>query len=64
VGPAAEILPGESACMQRLSHSMPGRWLDAIETMQRQFALVDGLNLDRRQVWIATILGLQRMATG
>jgi DNA polymerase-3 subunit delta' len=62
--PATEILPGESACMQRLTRSMPGRWLDAIETMQRQFALVDGLNLDRRQVWIATILGLQRMATG
>jgi hypothetical protein len=32
--------------------------------MQRQFALVDGLNLDRRQIWIAAVLGLQRMAAG
>lgn len=61
----AEILPGEVACMQRLARTEPAsRWIELVESMQRQFALVDGLNLDRRQIWISTILGLQRMAAG
>jgi len=60
-----EILPGEAACMRRLGKAEPTiRWLEFIETTQRQFALVDVLNLDRRQVWLAAILGLQRMASG
>lgn len=45
-----------------MSHAEPlSRWLAFIENMQRQFALVDALNLDRRQLWIGTVLGLQRM---
>jgi DNA polymerase III subunit delta' len=57
-----EILPGEADCMRRMSHAEPlSRWLAFIENMQRQFALVDALNLDRRQLWIGTVLGLQRM---
>ena len=49
----------------RLARAEPaGRWLEFMESMQRHFALVDGLNLDRRQIWIATVLGLQRMAAG
>jgi len=60
-----EILPGEVDCMRRLARAEPAsRWLEFVETMQRQFALVDALNLDRRQIWIATVLGLQRMAAG
>jgi DNA polymerase III subunit delta' len=60
-----EILPGEAACMRRLAGAeSASRWLEFVETMQRQFTLVDSLNLDRRQVWIATILGLQRIAAG
>ena len=51
--------------MRRLARcEAAGNWVQFIETMQRQFALVDGLNLDRRQIWVATILGLQRMARG
>ena len=60
-----ELVPGETACMRRRARAEPaGRWLEFMESMQRQFALVDGLNLDRRQIWIATVLGLQRMAAG
>ena len=63
--PGAELLPGELACMRRLARCEPaGNWVQFMEAMQRQFALVDGLNLDRRQIWVATILGLQRMARG
>ncbi len=61
----SEILPGEAACMHRLSRAEPAsRWVELLETMQRQFAQVDVLNLDRRQIWIATVLALQRMAAG
>jgi DNA polymerase-3 subunit delta' len=60
---AVEILPGEAACMRRLGErGGPARWIEFIEAAQRQLALVDAINLDRRQVWIATLLGLQRMA--
>ena len=63
--PGIEFMPGEAACMRRLAGAEPaGRWIEFMESMQRQFALVDGLNLDRRQIWIATVLGLQRMAAG
>jgi DNA polymerase-3 subunit delta' len=58
-----EMLPGELACMRRLSQTGDmERWIEFIETTQRQFILVDAVNLDRRQVWIATLLGLQHMA--
>jgi DNA polymerase-3 subunit delta' len=64
-GAESELVPGEAASMRRLAGAGPAsRWIDFTETMQRHFALVEGLNLDRRQVWIATMLGLQRMATG
>jgi DNA polymerase III subunit delta' len=61
----SELIAGEAASMRRLAGTGPAsRWIDFTETMQRHFALVEGLNLDRRQVWIATMLGLQRMAMG
>ncbi len=60
-----EILPGEAACMRRLGGLRPASaWIDFSEAMQRDFSLVEGLNLDRRQIWIAAMLGLQRMAGG
>jgi DNA polymerase-3 subunit delta' len=64
-GAESELIAGEAASMRRLAGTGPAsRWIDFTETMQRHFALVEGLNLDRRQVWIATMLGLQRMAMG
>jgi hypothetical protein len=30
--------------------------------MRRQFTLVEAVNLDRRQVWISSLLGVQRLA--
>jgi DNA polymerase-3 subunit delta' len=63
-GGGQEFVPGESACMRRLASLRPVKgWMDFMESMQRDFALVEPLNLDRRQVWVATMLGLQRMAT-
>ena len=62
-GSGQELVPGESACMRRLASLRPARgWMDFMESMQREFALVEPLNLDRRQVWVATMFGLQRMA--
>ena len=64
-GEAGEIVPGELASMRRLgAHGPANRWIEQIESIRRQFALVEGLNLDRRQVWIAAMLGLQRLAAG
>jgi DNA polymerase-3 subunit delta' len=58
-----ELLPGEHAAMRRLGESAgPGPWIDLVEAMRRQFALVDAVNLDRRQIWIASLLGIQRLA--
>jgi len=64
-GDVGEIVPGELASMRRMGAQGPAsRWIEHIETIRRQFALVEGLNLDRRQVWVAAMLGLQRMAAG
>ncbi len=64
-GAESELIAGEAASMRRLAGTGPAsRWVEFTETMQRHFALVEALNLDRRQVWLATMLGLQRMATG
>ena len=38
------------------------RWIDLAEAMRRQFTLVEAVNLDRRQVWISSLLGVQRLA--
>jgi DNA polymerase-3 subunit delta' len=63
-GGGQEFVPGEAACMRRLAGLRPAKgWMDFMESMQRDFALVEPLNLDRRQVWVATLLGLQRMAS-
>jgi DNA polymerase-3 subunit delta' len=57
-----ELLAGEAACMRRFARAEPpARWIEFLESLQRQLALVEGVNLDRRQIWIAAILGLQRL---
>ncbi len=64
-GIGQELVPGEGACMRRLAGLRPVKgWLDFMESMQREFALIEPLNLDRRQVWVATLLSLQRIASG
>ncbi|HXQ41569.1 MAG TPA: DNA polymerase III subunit delta' [Candidatus Udaeobacter sp.] len=58
----AEVLAGEAGCMDRLGRTVGlGRWLAFLETTERQFALIDPLNLDRRLVWIGTLLQLQQL---
>jgi hypothetical protein len=64
-GEAPEFLTGEHAAMGRLGQGAgPLRWIELVETMRRRFALVDAVNLDRRQIWIASLLGIQRLAAG
>jgi len=59
----AEILAGEASCMDRLGRSVGlDRWFAFLEATERQFALIDPLNLDRRLVWIGTMLQLQQLA--
>ena len=58
----AEVLPGEAGCMERLGRSVGlSRWLAFLEATERQFALIDPLNLDRRLIWIGTLLQLQQL---
>jgi DNA polymerase-3 subunit delta' len=59
----AEILAGEASGMDRLGRTVGlDRWFAFLETTERQFALIDPLNLDRRLVWIGTLLQLQQLA--
>jgi DNA polymerase-3 subunit delta' len=58
-----EILVGEASCMDRLGRAAGlDRWSAFLEATERQFALIDPLNLDRRLVWIGTLLQLQQLA--
>jgi DNA polymerase-3 subunit delta' len=60
--PEAEVLAGEAGCMDRLGRAVGlGQWLAFLEATERQFALIDPLNLDRRLVWIGTLLQLQQL---
>jgi DNA polymerase III subunit delta' len=62
-GPVGEALPGESATMRRLGESgRVTRWIELVEALRSQFALVEAVNLDRRQIWISSLLGIQRLA--
>ena len=46
-----EVLAGEAGCMDRLGRSVGlSRWLSFLEATERQFALIDPLNLDRRLI--------------
>jgi len=58
----AEVLAGEAACMDRLGRAVGlTRWLAFLDATERQFALIDPLNLDRRLIWIGTLLQLQQL---
>ncbi len=62
-GSPKELVPGEATAMRRLAQ--PGgvaRWIELVETLRRQFALVEAVNLDRRQVWVSGLLGIQRLS--
>jgi len=62
-GEPPEFLAGERAAMGRLGRGVSlARWIDLAEAMRRQFTLVEAVNLDRRQVWISSLLGVQRLA--
>jgi len=59
-----EILAGEGDCMRRLAKAAGAeRWLAFLEAAERQFALVDPLNFDRRLVWIGTLMQMQQLVT-
>ncbi|WP_119458695.1 DNA polymerase III subunit delta' [Rhodospirillaceae bacterium SYSU D60014] len=61
--PAAEILPGEAACMQQLLERRSlDQWLDLWEKMARLFAAVEDVNLDRKQAWVGTFLEIEGLA--
>ena len=58
----SEFLKGERAAMTRLGRGVSvARWIELAEEMRREFSLVEGVNLDRRQVWISSLLGVQRL---
>jgi DNA polymerase-3 subunit delta' len=60
--PEAEFLAGEASSMDRLGRTVGlSRWLSFLEATERQFTLIDPLNLDRRLVWIGTLLQLQQL---
>ncbi len=62
-GEPPEFLAGERAAMSRLGRGVSlARWVDLAEAMRQQFTLVEAVNLDRRQVWISSLLGVQRLA--
>ena len=62
-GEPPEFLAGERAAMSRLGRGVSlARWVDLAEAMRQQFTLVEAVNLDRRQVWISSVLGVQRLA--
>ena len=59
----AVFMKGERAAMARLGRAVSvARWIELAEEMRREFALVEAVNLDRRQVWISSLLGVQRLA--
>ena len=59
----SEFMKGERAAMARLGRAVSvARWIELAEEMRREFALVEAVNLDRRQVWISSLLGVLRLA--
>jgi DNA polymerase-3 subunit delta' len=59
----AEVVPGEAAAMGRLLQGASlDRWLELWEKTSRLFASTEGVNLDRRQVWVAALLDIEVLA--
>lgn len=58
-----EMVPGEGACMRRLLAARSlDHWVKLWEKMTRLFVRVEGVNLDRKQVWVTAILDLESHA--
>jgi DNA polymerase-3 subunit delta' len=61
----AEIYPGEAdLCRNWLRVAGLDRWLELWEKVERLFARVASVNLDRRQAWLTAWLALQTAETG
>jgi DNA polymerase III subunit delta' len=62
-GGGGEIVSGEQEIMLRLGQQcrLP-RWIELFELLRAQFALVESVNLDRRQLWVSSFLAIQRLA--
>jgi DNA polymerase-3 subunit delta' len=62
---AGEIYPGEAElCRNWLQAAGLDRWLELWEKVERLFARVANVNLDRRQAWLTAWLALQTAETG
>jgi DNA polymerase III subunit delta' len=62
-GYGGELVAGEHETMLRLVQaSRLTRWIELFELLRDQFALVESVNLDRRQVWVSSLLRIQRLA--
>ncbi len=58
-----EVIPGEAAAMRRLLAGRSlDRWLELWEKTSRLFARTEGVNLDRRQVWVTALLDIEALA--
>lgn len=55
----AEIVPGEAELVRRLASGGLDRWLEVWENTASQFARADAANLDRKQVVLNALLGIE-----
>src|SRR5262249_30650590 len=63
--PAPEAFPGEGQLYAKwLAAAGLDRWLELWEKVERLFARVLSVNLDRRQAWVTVWLALQTMEAG
>ncbi|MEK9662820.1 MAG: hypothetical protein VW644_14015, partial [Alphaproteobacteria bacterium] len=60
--PERDIVPGEGALRQRLAAAGSIAWLDARDTIARQVARADSVNLDRKQIVLNAFFGLAETA--
>ena len=62
-GGGGEFAAGEHETMRRLGQTRRlQHWIELFELLRAQFELVDSVNLDRRQVWVSSLLDIQRLA--
>jgi len=58
-GPVEEIVGGEAALIQRLAATSLDRWLEVWENTAQLFARAESANLDRKQVVLNALLGIE-----
>ncbi|WP_044561441.1 DNA polymerase III subunit delta' [Azospirillum sp. B4] len=66
--PAAEIVEGEAALMERLSFAARrdralDRWMEVWDNVNRLFAKAEGANLDRKQVMLSALRTIEAAAS-